>query len=134
MMINSTQIKAYLRLKQDITHFIADPTNGFQSSRRHVSEGLAHSLTMHAEEWVYSTQPGGYSFSNHRHRFSVFISEAPSPPGYFTTQELVNYLRAYTALEDLNQMVVDTWLTHAAMRGDVVQVNKGWELVETSAR
>ena len=127
-MINRGQIQAYLRLKTDIANFITHPDSGFQESRRHLSEGLARSMLIHDEEWTYSTKSGGYTFTNPKHRFSIFIAEQGHVENHFTTEELVNYLQAFTQLQDINSMVVDTWLTHMAMRGEVQQANRGWSL------
>jgi hypothetical protein len=129
-MISLSQLANYLRLKQDIALFIADPSNGFQESRRHLSEGLSRSLTMKQEFWSYSTQPGGYAFTNERQRFSVFVADDSARNTCFTSQELVAYLRANTTLHDINQMVVDMWLTHAAIRGEVVRGSHGWMLAK----
>ncbi len=133
-MIYRGQIQAYLRLKSDIANFITHPDSGFQESRRHLSEGLARSMTIHDEEWNYSTKSGGYTFTNPKHRFSIFIPEQGQAENYFTTEELVNYLQAFTQLQDINLMVVDTWLTHMAIRGEVQQANRGWSLAASEAQ
>lgn len=127
-MIELSQIAAYLHLKQEIATAVAQPDSGFQESRRHASEGLARSMTIAGEEWTYSTAKGGYSFTNPKRRFSVFVSDGPSRPATFTSPELLGYLRAFTALEELNQLVIDMWLTRAAMRGQVVEAAGGWRL------
>ncbi len=129
-MIALTQLASYLRLKQEIAKFIADPASGFQESRRHLSEGLSRSLTMFQENWSYNTQPGGYTFSHERHRYSVFVAVDPVRNAHFTSQELVSYLRANTTLHEINQLVVDMWLTHAAIRGEVTHSGHGWMLTE----
>ncbi len=127
-MIELSQIAAYLRLKQEIAFAISKPDSGFQESRRHVSEGLARSMTIAGEEWTYSTAKGGYSFTNPRRRFSVFVADDPTCAATFTSPELLGYLRAFTALEELNQLVIDMWLTRAAMRGQVAEATGGWRL------
>jgi len=129
-MIALAQLASYLQLKQDIANFIADPASGFQESRRHLSEGLSRSLTMHQETWSYSTQPGGYTFSNERHGYSVFVAVDPVRNARFTSKELVAYLRANTTLHEINQLVVDMWLTHAAIRGEVTHSGQGWTLTK----
>lgn len=126
-MIEVSQIAAYLRLKREITALVAEPDSGFQASRRHLSEGLARSMPIAGEDWTYATSKGGYTFTNPRRRFSVFVAEAGANDG-FTAAELLGYLRAFTALEELNQLVVDMWLVRAAMRGEVEQVTGGWRL------
>jgi hypothetical protein len=127
-MIELSQIAAYLRLKREIAALVAEPDSGFQATRRHLSEGLARSMPIAGEDWTYATARGGYTFTNPRRRFSVFVAEQPTANEGFTAQELVGYLRAFTALEELNQLVVDMWLVRAAMRGEVQQVAGGWRL------
>ena len=131
-MIEVSQIAAYLRLKREIAAQVAEPDSGFQASRRHLSEGLARSMPIAGEDWTYATAKGGYTFTNPRRRFSVFVAEDGSANGGFTSPELLGYLRAFTALEELNQMVIDMWLTRAAMRGEVEQVAGGWRLVHST--
>jgi hypothetical protein len=127
-MIELSQIAAYLRLKREIAGLVAEPDSGFQASRRHLSEGLARSMPIAGEDWTYATAKGGYTFTNPRRRFSVFVADAPASNEGFTAQELLGYLRAFTALEELNQLVVDMWLVRAAMRGEVEQVGTLWRL------
>jgi hypothetical protein len=129
-MIALSQLASYLRLKQDIAKFIANPASGFQESRRHLSEGLSRSLTMFQETWSYNTQPGGYSFSHDQHHYSIFVANDPVRNARFTSQELVSYLRTNTTLKEINQLVVDMWLTHAAIRGEVTNAGQGWTLTE----
>lgn len=133
-MIEVSQIAAYLRLKREIATQVAEPESGFQASRRHLSEGLARSMPIAGEDWTYATAKGGYTFTNPRRRFSVFVAEDGGVNDAFTSPELLGYLRAFTALEELNQMVIDMWLVRAAMRGEVVQVTGGWRLQEPRAR
>lgn len=128
-MIEVSQIAAYLRLKREIAAQVAEPDSGFQSSRRHLSEGLARSMPIAGEDWTYATAKGGYSFTNPRRRFSVFVAEDGGAHDSFTSPELLGYLRAFTALEELNQMVIDMWLVRAAMRGEVEQMGAGWRLL-----
>ncbi len=127
-MIDVAQIAAYLRLKREIAGAISLPDSGFQESRRHASEGLARSMTIAGEEWIYSTAKGGYSFTNPKRRFSVFVADDVARHSSFTSPELLGYLRAFTALDELNQLVVDMWLTRAAMRGQVEESTVGWRL------
>jgi hypothetical protein len=127
-MIEVSQIAAYLRLKREIAAQVAEPDSGFQASRRHLSEGLARTMPIAGEDWTYATAKGGYTFTNPRRRFSVFVAEAGGANDGFTSPELLGYLRAFTALEELNQMVIDMWLVRAAMRGEVEQVAGGWRL------
>ncbi|MBA3698909.1 MAG: hypothetical protein H0W78_08645 [Planctomycetes bacterium] len=127
-MIEVSQIAAYLRLKREIAAQVAEPDSGFEASRRHLSEGLARSMPIAGEDWTYATAKGGYTFTNPRRRFSVFVADAPSANEGFTAAELLGYLRAFTALDELNQLVVDMWLVRAAMRGQVEQVGAGWRL------
>lgn len=129
-MIEVSQIATYLRLKREIAAQVAEPDSGFQSSRRHLSEGLARSMPIAGEDWTYATAKGGYTFTNPRRRFSVFVAEDGGANDSFTSPELLGYLRAFTALEELNQMVIDMWLVRAAMRGEVEQVTGGWRLRE----
>jgi hypothetical protein len=121
-MIETRQIAAYLHLKRGIAAVVAAPGSGFQASRRELSEGLAKQMEIAGESWTYSTQKGGCSFTSPRRRFSVFVADDPARNAYFTSAELLAYLRAFTSLENLNQLVVDTWLTRAAMRGEVAEV------------
>jgi hypothetical protein len=127
-MIEVSQLAAYLRLKRAIAAVVMDPGSGFQASRRHLSEGLARSLVIAGEEWTYATAKGGYTFTNPRQRFSVFVAEEPTANGGFTARELLGYLRAATALEELNQLAVDMWMVRAAMRGEVRQADGAWHL------
>lgn len=127
-MIELSQIAAYLRLKRQIAALVAEPDSGFEASRRHLSEGLARSMPIAGEDWTYATAKGGYTFTNPRQRFSVFVAEDPTANLSFTAQELLGYLQAFTALEELNQLVVDMWLVRAAMRGELRQVGSGWQL------
>ena len=85
-------------------------------------------MTIAGEEWTYSTAKGGYSFTNPRRRFSVFVADQAGGGATFTSPELLGYLRAFTALEELNQLVIDMWLTRAAMRGQVSEATGGWRL------
>jgi hypothetical protein len=133
-MIALTQIATYVQLKRTIAQVVADPNSGFQASRRHLSEGLARSMLIADEEWTYATSKGGYTFTHPRQRFSVFVAEDPRANTGFTAQELLGYLRAMTALEELNQVVIDMWLVRAAMRGDVQQVGRLWQLVEKAGK
>lgn len=128
-MIALSEIAAYLKLKRTIAEVVADPDSGFQASRRHLSEGLSRSMTIADEEWTYATATGGYSFTHPRQRFSVFVAEDPRANAGFTAQELLGYLRAKTALGELNQLVIDMWLVRAAMRQEVRQVGRIWHLV-----
>lgn len=133
-MIDIRQIAAYLHLKRGIAALVAAPDSGFQSSRRELSEGLAKQMDIGGESWTYSTQKGGCSFTSPRRRFSVFIADDAARHAYFTADELLAYLRAFTALDNLNHLVVDTWLTRAAMQGlvaEVPQVRGHWRLCET---
>ena len=127
-MIELSQIAAYLRLKYEIVVAIAQPDSDFQPSRREMSEGLARSMTIAGESWTYSTAKGGYSFTSPRRRFSVFVADDPARHSTFTSPELLGYLRAFTALAELNQLVIDMWLTRAAMRGEVLEATGGWRL------
>lgn len=127
-MIEVSQIAAYLRLKREIAAHVAEPHSGFEASRRHLSEGLARCMPIAGEDWTYATAKGGYTFTNPRRRFSVFVADHQTTHGHFTSPELLGYLRAFTALEELNQMVIDMWLVRAAMRGEVEQVAGGWRL------
>jgi hypothetical protein len=127
-MIELSQIAAYLRLKRQIAALAAEPDSGFEASRRHLSEGLARSMSIAGEDWTYATAKGGYTFTNPRRRFSVFVAEDAAANEGFTAQELLGYLRAFTALEELNQLVVDMWLVRAAMRREVEQVGAIWRL------
>lgn len=120
-MIELTQVAAYLRLKSQVAAWVAAPGSGFEPSRRELSEGLARTMDIAGETWTYSTQKGGYSFSAPRRRFSVFIADDPAQHAVFTASELLAYLRAFTALDNLNEIVVDMWLTRAAMRGMVAE-------------
>jgi hypothetical protein len=129
-MIALSQLATYLRLKQELAAFIADPASGFQETPRHLSEGLSRTLIFHQESWSYSTQPGGYSFSSERGRFSVFVANDLALNRRFTSQELVAYLSGNTTLREINQLVIDMWLTHAAIRGEVTQEGAGWVLVK----
>lgn len=132
-MIEPRQIAAYLHLKRGIAAVVAAPDSGFQASRRHLSEGLARQMEICGELWSYSTQPGGYAFTSPRRRFSVFIADDPARHQLFTPAELLAYLRAFTALENLNQLVVETWLTRAAMQGVVAEadgVRGHWRLCD----
>jgi len=131
-MIELSQIAAYLRLKREIAAHVAEPESGFQASRRHLSEGLARSMPIAGEDWTYATAKGGYTFTNPRRRFSVFVAENQTANAHFTSPELLGYLRAFTALEELNQMVIDMWLTRATIRGEVEQVTGGWRLANTT--
>lgn len=131
-MIELSQIAAYLRLKRDIAAMVAAPGSGFEPSRRHLSEGLARSMPIAGEDWTYATAKGGYSFTNPRRRFSVFVDDDPTRGATFTAPELLAYLRAFTALEELNLLVVDMWLTRSAMRGEVEQTTGGWRLTARS--
>lgn len=121
-MIDIRQIAAYLHLKRGIAAVVQAPNSGFQPSRRELSEGLAKQMEIGGESWTYSTQKGGCSFTSPRRRFSVFIADDRTRNAYFTASELLGYLRAFTSLENLNQLVVDTWLTRAAMQGQVAEV------------
>ena len=127
-MIELSQIAAYLRLKYEIAAIVSQPDSGFQASRREMSEGLARSMTIAGESWTYSTAKGGYSFTSPRRRFSVFVADDPARHSTFTSPELLGYLRAFTALAELNQLVIDMWLTRAAMRGEVLEASGGWRL------
>lgn len=127
-MIELSQIAAYLRLKRQIAALAAEPDSGFQTSRRHLSEGLARSMPIAGEDWTYATAKGGYTFTNPRRRFSVFVAEDAAANDGFTSPELLGYLRAFTALEELNQLVIDMWLVRAAMRGEVEQRGSTWRL------
>jgi hypothetical protein len=128
-MIELSQIAAYLRLKYEIAAIVSQPDSGFQASRREMSEGLARSMTIAGESWTYSTAKGGYSFTSPRRRFSVFVADDPARHSTFTSPELLGYLRAFTALAELNQLVIDMWLTRAAMRGEVLEApGGGWRL------
>jgi hypothetical protein len=121
-MLETRQIAAYLHLKRGIAAVVAAPGSGFQASRRELSEGLAKTMEIAGESWTYSTQKGGCSFTSPRRRFSVFVADDSARNAYFTSAELLAYLRAFTSLENLNQLVVDTWLTRAAMGGEVAEV------------
>ena len=121
-MIEITQVVAYLRIKSQVAVWVASPGSGFEPSRRELSEGLARTMDIAGEIWTYSTQKGGYSFTAPRRRFSVFISDDPAQHAVFSAGELLAYLRAFTALDDLNEIVVDMWLTRAAMRGEVAEM------------
>ena len=127
-MIELSQIAAYLRLKYEIAAIVSQPDSGFQASRREMSEGLARSMTIAGESWTYATAKGGYSFTSPRRRFSVFVADDPARHSIFTSPELLGYLRAFTALAELNQLVIDMWLTRAAMRGEVLEASGGWRL------
>jgi hypothetical protein len=127
-MIEPSQIAAYLRLKREIAAAVAVPGNGFRPSGRQLSEGLARTMDIAGESWTYSTAKGGYTFTSPRRRFSVFIGDPPAPQEVFTSPELLGYLRAFTSLEDLNQLVVDMWLVRASMRGEVQEAPGGWRL------
>lgn len=127
-MIELSQIAAYLRLKYEIVMAIAQPDSDFQPSRREMSEGLARSIIIAGESWTYSTAKGGYSFSSPRRRLSVFVADDPARHSTFTSPELLGYLRAFTALAELNQLVIDMWLTRAAIRGEVLEATGGWRL------
>jgi len=132
-MIELRQIAAYLHLKRGIAAVVMAPNSGFQPSRRELSEGLAKQMDICGESWTYSTQKGGCSFTSPRRRFSVFIADDATRHGYFTAAELLAYLRAFTSLENLNQLVIDTWLTRAAMQGQVAEVHEvrgHWRLCE----
>lgn len=119
-MIEPAQIRQYLALKRRLAAAVADPdASGFRPSQREVSEGLAKSLTLDGETWTYSTDKGGYRFSNGRRRFSVFVAEGGTDAHTFTSMELVGWLAAFTGLQNINQMVVDLWLVKAAMAGAV---------------
>ena len=122
-MIEVAQVAAYLRLKLAVAAAVHAPDSGFEPSRRELSEGLARTMPIAGESWVYSTQKGGYSFTAPRRRFSVFVADDPAQHAVFTAGELLAYLRAFTALGDLNEIVVDMWLTRAAMRGDVEEAS-----------
>ena len=122
-MIEPAQVAAYLRLKSQVAVWVASPGSGFEPSRRELSEGLARTMDIAGETWTYSTQKGGYSFTAPRRRFSVFIADDPAQHAVFTASELLAYLRAFTALDDLNEIVVDMWLTRAAMRGVVAEAH-----------
>ena len=131
-MIEVQQIAAYLHLKRGISALVAAPDSGFQSSKRELSEGLARHMELAGEKWTYSTQKGGYSFTNPRRRFSVFVADDAVRNAYFTSTELLAYLLAFTSLENLNQMVVDTWLIRAAMQRiveEVPGVSRHWRLI-----
>ena len=121
-MLDIRQIAAYLHLKRGIAALVSAPDSGFQPSRRELSEGLAKQMEIGGESWTYSTQKGGCSFTSPRRRFSVFIADDGTRNAYFTAAELLGYLRAVTSLENLNQLVIDTWLTRAAMHGLVAEV------------
>lgn len=127
-MIELSQIAAYLRLKYEIVVAITQPDSDFQPSRREMSEGLARSMIIAGESWTYSTAKGGYSFSSPRRRLSVFVADDPARHSTFTSPELLGYLRAFTALAELNQLVIDMWLTRAAIRGEVLEATGGWRL------
>jgi len=132
-MIEARQIAAYLHLKGAITAVVSAPGGGFQTSKRELSEGLARQMDIAGESWTYSSQKGGYSFTSPRRRFSVFIADDATRNAYFTSAELLGYLRAFTSLENLNQLVVDMWLTHAAMQKMVEEVPSlrgHWSLTE----
>ena len=121
-MIAVPQIAAYLHLKRGIAAIVAAPDSGFTPSKRHLSEGLAKQMEISGETWTYSTQKGGASLTNPRRRFSVFVADDATRNAFFTPTELLAYLRAFTSLENLNQVVVDMWLTRAAMQGLVQEV------------
>ncbi len=122
-MIEIAQIAAYLRLKAQVAAAVSAPESDFEPSRRQLSEGLARTMTIAGETWTYSTQKGGYSFTAPRRRFSVFVADDSAQHAVFTAGELLAYLRAFTALDDLNEIVVDMWLTRAAMRGEVEEAS-----------
>jgi len=133
-MIEPAQIRQYLNLKRRLAAVVADPgTSGFAGTRRELSEGLAKTCSVDGETWTYSTEKGGYRFSNGRRRFSVFVAEGGAAAGAFTSPELVGWLAAFTGLQNVNQMVVDLWLVRAAMNGVVREANdlRGhWRLVD----
>ncbi len=132
-MLEARQIAAYLHLKRGIAAVVAAPGSGFQSSKRELSEGLAKQMDIAGESWTYCTQKGGCSFTSPRRRFSVFVADDARRNAYFTSAELLAYLRAFTSLENLNQLVVDTWLTRVAMQGVVAEVpdmRGHWRLCE----
>jgi len=119
-MIEPAQIRQYLALKRRLAAAVADPTtSGFRPSQREVSEGLAKSITLDGEIWTYSTDKGGYRFSNGRRRFSVVVADHGATADTFTSAELVGWLAAFTGLQNVNQLVVDLWLVKAAMQGVV---------------
>jgi hypothetical protein len=128
IMIDYEQLNHYLRTKQRIAEIINDPNSGFEPSRRHLSEGLAHSMTIADQEWTYSTQTGGYSFTHPEQRYHIFIANDAAKNSYLTTNEIVGFLRSFPPTEQINALVVDTWMTRAAMRGEVVPVPGGWRV------
>lgn len=133
-MIEPAQIRQYLALKRRLAAAVADPAaSGFRPSQREVSEGLAKSITLDGETWTYSTEKGGYRFSNGRRRFSVVVAEGGTDANTFTSAELVGWLAAFTGLQNVNQMVVDLWLVKAAMQGVVREAptpRAHWQLVD----
>ena len=92
-------------------------------------KNTALSMPMPPMNAAASTAKGGYSFTSPRRRFSVFVADDPARHSTFTSPELLGYLRAFTALAELNQLVIDMWLTRAAMRGEVLEATGGgWRL------
>ncbi len=124
-MIEPAQIRQYLSLKRRLAAVVADPgSSGFAGTRRELSEGLAKTCTLDGETWTYSTEKGGYRFSNGRRRFSVFVAEGGAAADAFSSPELVGWLAAFTGLQNVNQMVVDLWLVRAAMNGVVREADE----------
>lgn len=130
-MLEPSDIRAYLALKQRVAAALADPASGFRPTRRGATEGLARVCEIGGERWTYASEAGGYGFTHPAGRVRVFIADDPARNGCCTAAELLGWLRGRTAHGRLNQFVVDNWLLRAATAGmvePVPGVPGGWRL------
>jgi hypothetical protein len=118
-MLDAAGIAEYLATKGRVAAAIGAPDSGFRESRRHQSEGLAHSCEIAGELWTYSTEGAAYSFTSPDGALSVVVSGDAARDACFTSAELAGWLRSRGGHDNISPFVVDNWLMRAELAGAV---------------
>jgi hypothetical protein len=118
-MIDPAGIADYLATKSRVAAALSDPDSGFRETRRHLSEGLAHSCEIAGETWSYSTEGGAYSFTSPDGALCVVVSGDAGRDACFTSAELAGWLRSRGGHDRISAFVVDNWLMRAELAGAV---------------